>query len=76
MKTINVSDTLAHNINLIRKETEFVFVEKSNIADALYGISSAKAELDHDGYILEKLDTAKEIIMSYLFYLDLFAQNP
>lgn len=76
MKTINVSDTLAHNIDHARKDTEFVCAEKACIADALYAISSAKAELDHDGYILKKLDIAKEIIMSYLFYLDLFAQNP
>lgn len=75
MKTMNVSDTLAMNINLAREDDEFLNVEKASIADALYGISVAKANFDDNRYILEKLDAAENIITGYLFHLDIFAEK-
>ena len=75
MKTINVSDTLARNIELAREDADFINIEKASIADAMYGLSMAKANVDNDKYIVEKLVTAETIIMEYLFYLDILAKK-
>lgn len=73
VRNITVSDRLARNIEMIRNDNEFFLMEKANIADALYGILSAKSELDDDA-ISENLETALEIVLSYLFYIDLFKE--
>lgn len=70
VKNITVSDRLARNIEMIRNDKEFLLMEKANVADALYGILSAKSELD-DNAIKENLETALEVVLSYLFYIDL-----
>lgn len=75
MKTMNVSDTLAMNINLAREDDEYINIEKAAIADALYGISIAKANFDDNGYVLEKLNAAENIITGYLFHLDIFVEK-
>ena len=75
MPNMNVSDLLAHNIRLMREEDGFMESEKASIADALYGISMARANLEDETDILDKLDTANEVIMSYLFHLDILVKE-
>lgn len=71
VRNITVSDRLARNIEMMRNDNEFLLMEKANVADALYGILSAKSELEDDT-IGENLETALEIVLSYMFYLELF----
>lgn len=71
VRNITVSDRLARNIEMMRNDNEFLLMEKANVADALYGILSAKSELEDDA-ISENLETALEIVLSYMFYLELF----
>lgn len=71
VRNITVSDRLARNIEMMRNDNEFLLMEKANVADALYGILSAKSELEDDT-ISENLETALEIVLSYMFYLELF----
>lgn len=73
VKNIKVCERLAMNIELVRNDNEFLLVEKSSATDALQGILMAKSELDDDSTI-EKLESAIEIILSYLFYIDLFKE--
>lgn len=54
---------------MIRNDDEFFLLEKSSVADALYGLLMAKNELED-----ERLETAIEIVLSYLFYIDLFRE--
>lgn len=73
VKNIKVCERLAMNIELVRNDNEFLLVEKSSAADALQGILTAKTEIEDDSTI-EKLESAIEIILSYLFYIDLFKE--
>lgn len=73
VRNIKVCETLANNIELMRTDEEFFLIEKSSIADALYGIVTARMELD-DEPVCEKLETAINIVLSYLFYIDLFKE--
>lgn len=73
VKNIEVCDRLARNIEMMRKDEEFFLLEKSSIADAFYGILSAKSELE-DGQTSQMLDTAIDIVLSYMFYIDLFRE--
>lgn len=68
---LKISSVLANNIKMIREDEHFLDVEKASIADALYGISIAKADFDKDDYTLDKLNAAENAITSYLFYLDI-----
>lgn len=74
VRNITVSDRLARNIEMMRNDNEFLMMEKANVADALYGILSAKSELE-DNAIKENLETALEVVLSYLFYIDLFNEE-
>lgn len=74
LRNITVSDRLARNIEMMRNDNEFLIMEKANVADALYGILSAKSELE-DNAIKENLETALEVVLSYLFYIDLFNEE-
>lgn len=74
VRNITVSDRLARNIEMMRNDNEFLMMEKANVADALYGILSAKSELE-DNAIRENLETALEVVLSYLFYIDLFKEE-
>lgn len=67
---IKVCPALATNINMIRSDSEFVSLEKSEIADAIYGIMTAK-ENTQDKRTLERLESAMNIVTSYLFIIDL-----
>lgn len=71
-RNIEVSPTLATNIMLARNDSEFVNIEKAEIADAIYGIMSVKE--DTDNRTKERLDSAMNVITSYLFILDLFKE--
>lgn len=71
-RNIEVSPTLATNIMLARNDSEFVNIEKAEIADAIYGIMSVKE--DADKRTRERLDSAMNVITSYLFILDLFKE--
>lgn len=73
VKNIKVCERLAMNIELVRNDNEFLLFEKSSAADALQGILTAKTEIEDDSTI-EKLESAIEIILSYLFYIDLFKE--
>lgn len=75
VKNIEVSPLLAHNIRMTREDIDFRNSEKASVADALHGIAMAKAELEENKQALEKLDIATEVIMSYLFHIDLFAEE-
>ena len=72
---IKISPTLARNIRMTRQEDNFRNSEKAMVADALYGIAIAKEELEGNKKLLEKLDTTSEVIMSYLFHIDLFTEE-
>jgi len=74
VRNITVSDRLARNIEMMRNDNEFLMMEKANVADALYGILSAKSELEDDS-IKGNLETALEVVLSYLFYIDLFKEE-
>ena len=71
-RNIEVSPTLATNIMLARNDSEFVNIEKAEITDAIYGIMSVKE--DTDKRTRERLDSAMNVITSYLFILDLFKE--
>lgn len=71
-RNIEVSPTLATNIMLARTDSEFVNIEKAEVADAIYGIMSVKE--DTDERTRERLDSAMNVITSYLFILDLFKE--
>lgn len=75
VKNIEVSPLLAHNIRMTREDIDFRNSEKASVADALYGIAMAKAELENNKQALKKLDIATEVIMSYLFHIDLFTEE-
>lgn len=72
MTTMTVSDLLAHNIRMAREDEEFFLEEKSAIADAMYAIQIAKENFDHDKAMLDKLDEAMNVVMSYLHHLEIF----
>ena len=72
---IKISPTLARNIRMTRQEDNFRNSEKAMVADALYGKAIAKEELDGNKKVLDKLDIASEVIMSYLFHIDLFTEE-
>lgn len=72
-KCITVSPALATNINMIRNDSEFVSIEKAEIADAIYGIMTAK-EHSQDKRTLERLESAMNIVTSYLFFIDLIKE--
>lgn len=69
VRNIEVCNRLANNIEMIRNDDEFFLLEKSSVADALYGLLMAKNELED-----ERLETAIEIVLSYLFYIELFKE--
>ena len=75
MKTMNISDTLANNISMAKLDEEYYLTEKSTIADAMYAIQMAKANFDNDKAMLDKLDDAMNVVMSYLYHLELFKNN-
>ena len=75
MADMKVSELLAHNIKLMREEEGFIEFEKSMIADALYGILSAKIILDDEPKIQDKLETASQVVMQYLSHIDMFVEE-
>lgn len=75
MNTININPILQHNIKLTREDAEFRNCEKAMVADALYGIKFAKEELEDNTEIIEKLDVAIDVVMSYLFHIDMFIKE-
>ena len=75
MENLKISSILAHNIRLLRNEEGFIESEKASIADAFYGILMAKANLEKETEIIEKLEVASEVLMSYLFYLDIMKKE-
>lgn len=72
-RNIEVSPTLATNIMLARTDSEFVNIEKAEVADAIFGIMTVKEEVENKR-TLERLDSAMNVITSYLFILDLFKE--
>lgn len=75
VKNVEISPLLAHNIRMMREEEGFRNCEKAAAADALHGIAIAKAWMEENKQALEKLDIAKEVIMSYLFHIDIFMEE-
>lgn len=74
MKKIEVCDILATNIEMMRRDEQFHLMEKASTADALHGLIMAKNEMD-DEERNRHLETAIEIVLSYMFYIDLFAKK-
>ena len=70
---IKVSPTLATNINLARNDSEFLKIEKAEVADAIFGVMTAKENAE-DQRTIERLESAMNVITSYLFYIDLFTE--
>ena len=71
---IKISPTLARNIRMTRQEDNFRNSEKAMVADALYGIAIAKSELEGNKNLIDKLDIATEVIMSYMFHIEIFTE--
>lgn len=70
---ISVSHELASNIMLARNDNEFITIEKAEVADAIFGIKTAQSITD-DKRTKERLESAMNVLMSYMFYIDLFKE--
>lgn len=71
---IHISKLLERNIRMAREDSEFLACKKLSVADALYGLSVAKEQVD-DEELKKLIDTANDVIMSYMFHLQLFLKK-
>lgn len=75
MKTITVTDIMAHNIELMRTDKDLFLTEKNAIAEALCILWDRMDELKREGFTEDDIMNIHRLISNYNHYVNIMRNS-